>query len=261
MLYYHVAFFMLFIIYNQNIHQLNSVRCAKNCWFGPVAPGSQHPFPEPCNTIDIDPITTECTATIAIKLSDNSLLGVLDTKPRTSNMSAKMEIFLEFNRHSTISMINYTCTTADHCDRDFVLESIGTSKWTQLNETKTRAKITSLLIDPTFSKKNFTCAHNITCEAPYDNCQADLMIKTFTSKSNITEFSNNYKCIINHLTAIGIFYYFNAPSNEYNTVTEVMCNKNDCNQREIVEQAYNIIQNEYMHPLNYSQFIPKINRL
>jgi len=257
MAYHCVLLFILFIVYGQNIDKINTLRCAKSCWFGPVELGNKHPFNTPCNIIEIDPTTTECTAAIAIRLSENILLGVLDTKARVSNMSATLETILDFNKHSTVSMINYTCTTRDNCDQEFVLESVGSSKWSLLNETKTRAKITSLLIDETFSEKNFTCAHNITCQVPYDNCQADYIQESLSPHSNTTKFNNNFKCIINHMTEIAVFHYFNRPSENYTTVTNVMCNKDKCNERETVERAFNIIQNEFTLPLNYSQFIPK----
>jgi hypothetical protein len=172
-------------------------------------------------------------------------------------MSATLVTMLDFNRHSTGSMINYTCSTIDNCDQEFVLESVGSSKWSQLNETKTREKITSLLIDDTLSEKNFTCAHNITCQTPSANCRADYIQESFYPHSNTTKFNNNYECIFNYMTEIGVSHYYNRPSENSTTVTYVTCDKDQCNERETVERAYNIIQNEFNLPLNYSQFIPK----
>jgi hypothetical protein len=254
MKYHHVLLFISLILHGQYIDHVNALRCAKNCWFGPVEPGNKHPFLEPCHTIEIDPQTTECTAAIAIRFSENLLLGVVDTRPRVTNMSATLETIVDFNIHSTVSMINYTCTTTDDCDQQFVLESVGSSKWSQLNVTKTREKITALLIDESFTIKNLTCAHNITCNTFYNNCQADYIQESLSPHSNTTKFDNNYKCIINHLTEIAVFHYFNSPSGNHTTVTEVMCNRNKCNERETVERAFNIIQDEFTLPLNYSQF-------
>jgi hypothetical protein len=46
----------------------------------------------------------------------------------------------------------------------------------------------------------------------------------------------------------------------FSTITNVFCNKNNYNEREAVELAYNIIHNEFILSLNYLQFIPNINR-
>lgn len=256
MKYYQILFFTLFILDSVNLGQVNAIRCAQNCWFGPVEPGSKHPFTVPCDTIEVDPQTTECTVAIALRLSENVLLGVVDTRPRITNKSATLTTLLDFNVHSTVSMINYTCSTTDDCDQEFVLQSVGSSKWSQLNATKTREKVVALLIDESFTVKNFTCAHDVTCESFYENCQADYIQESLSPHSNTTKFDNNYKCIINHLTEIAIFDYYTLPDRNHTTVTEVMCNRDHCNERETVQQALNIIQNEFPLPLNYSQFMP-----
>ncbi|UJR16736.1 hypothetical protein I4U23_003636 [Adineta vaga] len=256
---HYVALLTLLIMCTQHIREINSLRCARDCEFGPIKPGSKNPFHAPCDTIEIDPQTTECTVELIIKLSHSIIFGVLDTKPRQSNMSATLKTFLNLNLHSTNSMINYTCTINDNCDQEFVIESVSSSKGSQLNETQIRTEISSLLIDPTLDENNFTCAHNVMCQTAGYNCQADMTMTTLTSKSSIINFNNSFPCIPNYLTAIGIFYYFNSPSNFYETRTSVYCNRQNCNQRETIEQAYNIIQNQYMLPLNYSQFIPTNN--
>ena len=256
MKYYHVLLVAFFILCQKNVDQVSAIRCAQNCWFGPVEPGSKHPFTVPCDTIEIDPQTTECTAAIAIRLSDNSLIGIVDTRPRITNMSATLTTLLDFNVHSTVSMINYTCSTTDDCDQQFVLQSVGSSKWSQLNVTRTREKVVALLIDESFTVKNFTCAHDVTCKSFYENCQADYIQQSLSPQSNTTKFDNNYKCIINHLTEIAIFDYYTYPDRNHTTVTEVMCNRDHCNERETVQRVFEIIQDEFTLPLNYTQFIP-----
>lgn len=256
MKYHHALFFTLFTLFSENIDSVSTLRCADKCWFGPVEPGSQYPFTVPCNTIDVDPRSFECIVTIAIKVSDNELIGLADARPRATSMPATLITIVDFNRHSTGSLINYTCSTNDDCDQQFVLQSIGSSKWSQLNVTKTREKITALLIDESSTVKNFTCAHNATCETFYNNCQADYIQESLSPRSNTTKFDNNYKCIINHLTEIAVSHYFTAPNQNHTTVTEVMCNRDHCNEREAVERALNIIENEFTLPLNYSQFMP-----
>lgn len=165
---------------------------------------------------------------------------------------------LDMNRHNTgSSMLNYTCTLTDNCDQEFVFETIGSSKWSQLNEISTREKISSLLIDDSFAEKNFTCAHNTSCQVPYDNCRADYIQQSIYPHTNTTTFNNNYECIINYLTEIVVFNYFEVPSANHTTATYLMCDRNQCNERDTVERAFSILQNEFTLPLNYSQFMPK----
>ncbi len=65
----------------------------------------------------------EYIAARGIRLSDNLLLSVIDAKPRVTNMSSTLEIAHSFSERSTVTMINYTCTTTDNCDQEFVLQS------------------------------------------------------------------------------------------------------------------------------------------
>jgi hypothetical protein len=107
MKYQHALLFIILILYDQNIDKIDTFRCAKNCWIGPVELSNKHPFLVPCDVIEIDPKTIEYTAVIAIRFSNNYILGVLDAKARGTNVYATLLTALELNKHSTVSMINY----------------------------------------------------------------------------------------------------------------------------------------------------------
>jgi hypothetical protein len=256
MKYLHVLLSTLIFLYIVHNEYVQAIRCANNCWFGPVQLGSHDPFRIPCDVIDINPSTTECTAAIAIKLSEGRVLGFLNTRARTTNMTSTLKVALGFDMRGTRSLINYTCTTTDNCDQDFVRESVGSAQWKQLNDTKTRAEISSLLFDSSLSTKNFTCAHDVICQVPYNNCEAEYTIDTSSSDVNRTQFDNNFTCIINRVTEIYVFHYLTVPIQQHTIETKIMCNKNHCNEKENVERAYEIIENGYVLPLNYSQFLP-----
>ena len=258
--YYNRLLLSLLLVLGGHIYRMEALLCAKNCWVGPVKLGSKDPFPVPCNIIEVDPTTTECTVALAMRLSESRVLGVIDAKPRATNMSATLKVFLDFNAHSTVSMVNYSCTTNDNCDQEFAREVISSSGWNQLNETKTRSEITSLLFDPSFIPRNFSCANNISCRGFYENCEAELILKSSTPNVNTTVFANDFKCIINHATEVGVYHYYQTPEEDLSAVITVFCNRDQCNRRETVDQVYNIVQNEYILPLNYTGFIRKMTR-
>jgi len=91
--------------------------------------------------------------------------------------------------------------------------------------------LTSLLFDPSFEKITL-------------HVLMILLVKPISKKKENT--------FIRH--------YFNTPMENFTTITNVFCNKNNYNEREAVELAYNIIHNEFILSLNYLQFIPNINR-
>lgn len=251
--------FLLAILCGLNIGQLSTLLCAKKCWVGPVQLGSKEPFLVPCDVVEIDPTISECTATLAIRLMQNEVLGLVDIQPRVTNTSATLKVALDFNIHSTVSMINYTCTSTDHCHEEFVRESIGASGWTQLNVTKTSMEVASLLIDSSFDSKNFTCAHDVQCRSFYENCQADMRHRYKNGHWEQVTFNNNFTCIINHLTEMGMLFDFSTSTNENIIESAVFCNRDQCNDRKTVVKAFDLIMTEYFLPLNYSQFIPSMN--
>lgn len=255
MRYHHVLQLVLVIVLGHHVRELSALRCARKCLTGIVPLGTSHPFLEPCTVVDVDPATTECTAAVAIKLTESVVLGYLDIQPRTTSRPSSLEVILDFNMDSTVSMINYTCSMSDNCDQEFVVETVGSPKWAQLNETKTHAEIASLLFEPSFTRRNFTCAHQITCERPYDNCQAHLIQDATAAAVHSTEFDNNYNCTFNHRTEIGVVQYFNRPGFNRSVATHVYCNKNGCNEQSVVERAYEIIHTEFILPFNYSRFV------
>ncbi|CAF3846215.1 unnamed protein product [Rotaria sordida] len=253
------AFSFFILIFCQNIDQVNALRCAHSCSIGPIALGSSNPIKNPCNTIDINITTTFCSVFLTINYETSYIHGTLHEKSRLVNKLSILDLSSIMLPSKTITFINYYCATTDDCDQEFIRETISSSKWFQLNETKVRTDITSLLFKTNSSTENIICDNNSIC--PWnENCYAQFIQNSSILQINQIDFNNKYPCNNISSSQVNIKQSFSTPGDNQDLMIEIYCNKNRCNQQKIVEQVYNIFRNDFNLPFNYSAFISKPNR-
>ena len=243
---------LFIIIFCQNIYQVSTLRCAHACSVGPIALGSPDPITTPCNTNDNDTATTMCTVSLSINFETSYIRGSLIEKPREVDKSSSLHLNHRFVPHKTITFIDYQCATADDCDQDFVRETISSSKWAQLDETKVQADIISLLFKTTSTNDTLTCANNRICSSN-EHCSAQF---THNSSASQINFNDNFPCNNTSASTVIFNQYFSAPGDNQGWTMDVFCNKDGCNQRNTVEQVHNILRDNFTLPLNYSAFTP-----
>jgi hypothetical protein len=245
----------LFIIFCQNIDQVNTLRCAHSCPFGPISLGSSDPIKNPCNTIDINTDITVCSVFITINFETSYIHGTISEKRRSEDKSEILHLSSILGPYKTLTFINYYCTTTDDCDQNFVRETVSTSKWFQLNETKVRTDITSLLFQTNSSSDKLICANDLNCSSN-ENCYAQLFQNSSASQTNPIAINNKFPCENTSPSQITFEQNFKSPGKNQDMTMNIYCNKDECNQQNTVEQIYNILRDGFTLPLNYSAYIP-----
>jgi hypothetical protein len=249
---------LLIIICCQNIDQVNTLRCAHACAFGPISFGSADPIKTPCNTVDINTTTTVCSVLLNINFQTSFIRGSLNEQTRVESKSSILHLSSTLFPHSIITSINYHCSTTDDCDQDFVRETVSTSKWSQLNGTKVRTDVTSLLFQTDSSIDNLICANNVICSWN-ENCYAQRFQNSSVSQMNQIDFNNTFLCDTALSPQVSFEQNFKSPDDNRDETMKIYCNKNGCNEQKPVEQVHNIFRNDFILPLNYSVYTHQPN--
>ena len=244
----------IIIFFCQNIDQINTLRCAHSCSIGPAPFGSLDPIKIPCDTVDVNITTTICSVFLVVNFDEAHIQGALNEKRRSTNESSILHLDLSFEPDETMTYINYQCSTTDNCDEDFVRETISSTKWFKLNETKVRADITALMFEDELSSDRLICDDDLVC-LRNEKCVAELTENSSISQINRIYFNNKFPCGTFSDAEIRFDQHFHAPGAYQDTIMKVNCNKNKCNQRRTVDQVFNIIRNDFVLPLNYSAYI------
>jgi hypothetical protein len=153
-----------------------------------------------------------------------------------------------------MTFINYQCSTTDNCDEDFVRETISSSKWFQLNETKVRADITALIFEKDVITDELICDNNLRCLRD-EQCVAELIENRSLSQMNSIYFNNEFPCNTILDSQVRFDQHFHAPSAYQDMIMKVYCNKNKCNQRKIVEKVFDIIRKYFYFYMYFSDWI------
>ncbi|CAF1623660.1 unnamed protein product, partial [Rotaria sp. Silwood1] len=223
------------IIFFQQINSVNTLRCAHSCSIGPIALGSPDPIKNPCHTVDINITNTFCSVFLTINFETSYIHGTLHEKTRLVNKLSILDLSSIMFSSKTITFINYYCATTDDCDQEFIRETISSSKWFQLNETKVRTDITTLLFKTNSSTENIICDNNSIC-LWNENCYAQFIQNSSSSQINQINFNNKYSCDNMSSSQVTIEQSFSTPGDNHDLMIKIYCNKNGCNQQKIVEQ-------------------------
>ena len=232
---------------------VGSLRCARSCTFGPVPLGSLDPIERPCETVEMNATVTMCALSLSINFATSTIRGTLNPTDRLADPSSMLDLVRVFMPGRTLTYVSYKCATTDDCDQDFARETVSTSQWFQLNETNVRTEITSLLFQMDPPKDDLHCAHDRLCSWT-ENCYAERSENHTGSHKISILMQNNFPC--NDTSPVEVMFeqHFSAPNVAQRDKLKILCNTNLCNQPMVVEQVYNILQEEFTLPLNYSAY-------
>ena len=243
------------IILYQTISPINTLRCAHDCLIEPAPFGSQDPIRIPCDTVNVDAAKNVCSVFLMVNFENQHISGALNEKSRESDQTSVLHIASQFYSDETRTYIGYQCSTTDHCDEDFVRETIGSSRWSELNETEVRNNISSLLFQDDSIPDDLICDNDREC-LWFEQCVAELLRNSSVSHDHRIDFNNQFPCEGILDSHVEFNQYFHAPAATEDMAMRVFCNINDCNRRAIVELVYDILQQKFVIPLNYSAYTP-----
>jgi hypothetical protein len=191
----------------------------------------------------------QCSVVVEIDFKNEHVSGELDIEKRTNVASLRTETKFQLESNSIMSTVWYTCTMSDYCDFDFLNELL-TNKLAEFNATSIQQKLIDLLYtstpDPTgIQCANGTCPSNSFCQAYLGN----LII----SKYNYTYINGSLSCVNLSSTDdfLKITENFFPYASEMIEMT-VQCNTKECNSNNTVTEAYALLRNDFVLPLNYS---------
>jgi hypothetical protein len=251
--------FSLVCIYFQSFSHVNSLRCAHSCAFGPVPFGSIDPIKTPCNTRDINVTHTVCAVLLTVNFQTLTIRGSLNDRERTRYSSSSLLLSFATVPGRTSLSITYTCTTTDDCDQEFLRETIGSSKWLQLNETQLRADISSLLFRNESFSGNVICANDLICSSDA-NCYARSVYNSSTSSTNHVQFDNRFPCDTTSTVELHFKQQFYTSIDDREETIETHCNTHECNRQETLQHIQDLFRKQFQLPLNYSAYTMTNNR-
>ena len=228
-----------------------ALRCAHTCAFGPVTMGTSDPIKTPCNTRDVNTTQSVCSVLLTVNFQTSFIRGSLVDKPRSTDQSSSLSLSFTIMPAITLLSIDYRCATTDDCDQDFVRETIGSTQWLQLNETKLRADVSSLLFRTNVSTADVSCANRVTCPSTA-YCRAKL---THNSSVDQMEFRNDFPCDDTSSVQVTFKQHFYTSETIHDDTLETNCDKNQCNERSTIGQVYEILRKDFPLPLNYSTYL------
>lgn len=246
---------LVMIILFQTISSINTLQCAHDCLIDPVPFGSQDPIRIPCDTVDVDATKTVCSVFLMINFQSRQIDGALNEKIRELDQSLVLHVSSQFSSDVTRTFISYQCSTSDHCDEEFVRETISSSGWSELNETDVRTNISSLLFQDHPFPDDLLCNNDCVCPW-FEQCVAELLRNSSVSQGHRLDFNNQFPCEETLDSHLEFNQYFQSPAATEDMLMRVFCNINDCNRRGLVELVYEILQEKFVIPLNYSAYTP-----
>lgn len=242
------------IIFFDIISSAIGLRCAHSCAFGPVPFGSTDPIRTPCQTKEIDEETTMCSVLFNIDFSRSTIRGRLNEQVRSTSQSSSLLVSHTMDPSQTILFITFACSTNDHCDEEFVNQTVSSSGWLTINETRFRNEMTMLLFRDPSATEDVRCENELVCR-PDEECQGFFSANRSKSFDVSTTFDNHFLC--DNTTKDGeiIFkQHFYTSVDQSEEILEVLCSRNECNDRETIERVYNLFRKDFLLPLNYSSY-------
>ncbi|CAF3443456.1 unnamed protein product [Rotaria socialis] len=225
---------------------IESIRCGYDCPFVFLTFNltiSEHM----CKNIEKD--YAQCLLILQLDFDNHGgggVLAITDIKEPDS-----LEITTEFGFNSTNTTIIYRCSISDNCAWEFLYELFSPAL-VEFNALAVQAQLRELLYNNKSDSSVITCTNH---QCPSDSyCQAHL----YQSSS----FENSSLIINNHLPCVNaamkpdmikIEQRFSSFERKTTNMT-LLCNRAECDKNETVLQAYNLMMNEFILPVNYSIF-------
>lgn len=237
----------IFIVFFLNqVTFIESLRCAIDCAFAAFPFNATLPY-EACKHVDQPNV--QCSVVVVLDFKNRFISGVLEAQFGASTVSLRTESTFQISSNSVKTAVWYTCAMSDNCDYDFLSELMGDAL-EEFNATLIQQKLIDLLYtstpDPTgIECSNGSCSSNQFCQA-----QLGSLIQ---SKYNYTYINGSLPCanslVDNDFLTISQSFF---PEKSEATVVNLKCNTKECNNDQTVAQAYSILRNEFIVPLNYS---------
>ena len=242
------------IIFFEIISIVVGLRCAHSCAFGPVQFGSTDPIRTPCQTKEIDEEKTMCSVLFNIDFSRSTISGRLNEQVRSTSQSSSLLLSHTMNPSRTILFITFACSTNDHCDEEFVNQTVSSSSWVTINETEFRNGMAILLFRNPSATEDVRCENKLVCR-PDEECHGLFSTNRSKSFDVSTKFDNHFPC--DNTTTNGEILFkqhFYTSVDQSEEILEVFCSQNQCNDRETIERVYNLFKKDFLLPLNYSSY-------
>jgi len=237
------------------IRSTYSLRCAHDCLVIDIKFGEQHPFKHPCKTIDVDGHSTVCSVFLTVNYNEKVMSGVLTKVPAKMDGPSTLSVKSDLYPRALTTFISYHCSHKDDCDQEFVRQTIGSNQWSQLNLTALHDDLIALLYKEE-STENTTCDNHLICE-PFGLCNAELILNKSVSRPNQYTFNNKFPCDLQSENQVKYDEWFSEVFDNSHTSIKVFCNKDKCNNEQIVRQVQNLIQQNFKLPFDYSRYTPK----
>ena len=196
-----------------------------------------------------------CSVFLIVNFDTKLIDGALNEKIRSNEQSIVLHLSSEIEPDETQTYISYQCSTKDHCDEEFVHEILYSSNWSTVNEAQVRANLTALLFEDQSITDELICDNGLVC-LWFEQCIAELRRNSSASEDHRISFNNHFPCGETLISIVKFDQYFRAPAATKDMVMKIDCDKNGCNQRDTIEIVYNILQKDFVLPLNYSAFTP-----